>query len=285
MNANDLYTLPDSQEVEVQVIRDHTFYTEGPLIDANNHLLYTDLLGGSIWRWDGITHTLYAKGTSPNGQALLPTGNNVVCESQVGSVIEYDPKGKQVRLWAKGHMQNFEVRAPNDVIVDPEHGIYFTDSVRYVGAVYYVGFDGRSSVVADGIDYANGIVQSKDKSKLFVAESYKNRILEITLERPGLAVDKPVIFCDLPKNSNGEESGNLPDGLALDKQNRIWVAHYGMEAIQVISKEGQHLRTYATKIPLTSNLCFWGKDLVVTGGLGEPGPGRISLLRFYPEVS
>lgn len=285
MNSSNLDRLPASEKVEVKVIRDHQFYTEGPLIDVNHQLLYTDLIGGCIWKWDGINHIIYAEGTSPNGQALLPSGNIVVCESRMGSVIEYDLTGKKVRQWAKGHIQHLEIRAPNDVIVDPAYGIYFTDSVRQVGAVYFVGFDGKSSVVAENIDYPNGIVQSKDRSKLFVSESYQNRILEISLERAGVTLDKPRIFCDLPQNTNGEETGNLPDGIALDEHGRIWVAHYGMAAIQVISAEGKHLMTYDTKIPLTSNLCFWGEDIVVTGGFGEPGPGRVSLLHFSHEES
>jgi gluconolactonase len=47
-----------------------------------------------------------------------------------------------------------------------------------------------------------------------------------------------------------------------------------MQAIQVLSRDGRLLASYDSGIPLTSNLCFAGGDLWITGGLGEPGPGK-----------
>jgi gluconolactonase len=88
------------------------------------------------------------------------------------------------------------------------------------------------------------------------------------------------IFADLPVHQSGNPLKNLPDGLAVDKEGRIWVAHYGMQAIQVLSRDGDPLYSLDTQLPLTSNLCFLTdepglKVLMVTGGYQEPGPGAV----------
>ena len=89
----------------------------------------------------------------------------------------------------------------------------------------------------------------------------------------------PKVFSNLPRNQKkGKDAANMPDGIALDADGRLWVAHYGMHAIQVLSPEGELLVTYDTGIRCTSNICFGGKNLTsafVTGGEGEPTPGAL----------
>lgn len=132
--------------------------------------------------------------------------------------------------------------------------------------------------------YPNGIVLSADKKYLLIAESYQNRILFIRLEDVGYASANPEVFADLPKNEkptdpdNLVETGNLPDGLALDREGNLWVAHYGMQALQIIDLSGNFITSIDTGIPATSNLCFSTPDdktIIISGGIDEPGPGLI----------
>ncbi len=63
----------------------------------------------------------------------------------------------------------------------------------------------------------------------------------------------------------------------------VWVAHYGMQAIQVLSPEGALLASFDTALPLTSNLCFVSdqlhrKSVLITGGYAEPGPGAVLMM-------
>src|SRR5690606_28079499 len=111
------------------------------------------------------------------------------------------------------------------------------------------------------------------KQLLFVAESYKNRILKIDLKKNIASPEYISVFHALPFNKENPETGNLPDGLALDENERLWVAHYGMQAVQVISSKGKLLTSYNSGIRLTSNICFKGEEIWITGGSGEPGPG------------
>ena len=94
---------------------------------------------------------------------------------------------------------------------------------------------------------------------------------------------RPQVMAGLPTNPENSETGNLPDGILFDHRGRLWVAHYGMQSVHVLTEQGDLLCSYDTGIPLTSNLCFRGLDLIVTGGFNEPGPGRVTRIRVFKE--
>lgn len=269
--------------MKVVSLTDCDYYTEGPAVDQDGNIYFTTLTGGKIMKIDRKgTSSIWAESSCPNGQRILSNGDHLVCDSRLGKVIRFDASGKKIQDAAFGICGDTAIQTPNDLVVDEDAGFYFTDSLRYNGSVYFFGSDGSKRVVANGLDYPNGICLSGNRTKLFIAESYKNRILVIDLKDPGVPASGYRVFCQLPANQENPETGNLPDGIMTDASDRLWVAHYGMQAVQLISSQGELIATYNTEIPLTSNLCFAkdGVELVVTGGRGEPGPGNVNLLVF-----
>jgi gluconolactonase len=273
--------------MEVISLTDCDYYTEGPAVDRDGNIYFTTLSGGKIMKVDkdGIS-SIWAESTCPNGQRILSNGDHLVCDSRLGKVIRFDASGKKVGDAASGKCGDTVIQSPNDLVADEQAGFYFTDSIRHTGSVYFFGNDGSERVVASGLDYPNGICLSRNKAKLFIAESYKNRILVIDLKEPGVPAGVPRLFSQLPANKENPETGNLPDGILTDASDRLWVAHYGMQSVHVLSKDGELVDTYDTGIPLTSNLCFVkdSQRLVVTGGRGEPGPGNVNVLIFKSHL-
>lgn len=260
-------------------ISDLPYYTEGPAVDSGGNVFFTTLSGGAILRISPTGQaSTWAESACPNGQTILADDVHLVCDSKLAMVRRFDRNGKFIGNLVEKRCADVEVSVPNDVVADVKGNVYFTDSVRHVGKVFYVAQNGDEHVVADHLDYPNGLVLSADERWLYVAESYKNRILKIDLtEMPDCSVH---VHAGLPKNPSGEATGNLPDGVRRDREGNLWIAHYGMQALQVLSPAGAHLQTIDTAIPLTSNLVFEREDvIVVTGGYGEPGPGAVS--RIY----
>ena len=80
-----------------------------------------------------------------------------------------------------------------------------------------------------------------------------------------------MVLIDLPKKGEGQID-NQPDGIALDAEGNLFVAHYGMRQVQVVSPEGKLIRSYPGGNLTTSNVAFAGPKmdrLYMTGG--EPG--------------
>ena len=258
-------------------LADLPFYTEGPAVDAANNFYCTTLKGGTIVKIDSNgTLSEWAKATCPNGQIILPNGDHLVCDSATGYVIRFDPFGKLIGNETKKIIESREVQVPNDLITDRLGNLYFTDSIRHEGKIFYLGVDGEERVFAENLDYPNGLVLSSDEKTLFVAESYTNRILQFNLDKPGYVKSEMTVLANLPSHQSGNIIDNLPDGLAMNAQGEIAVAHYGMGAFQLLSAEGLLDSTVLTGLPKTSNLIFLTETtLLVTGGYAEPGPGAL----------
>jgi gluconolactonase len=265
-------TLPDPAQIKPEPVVITNDYTEGVVLDHAGNLYFSH--GTKITKVtpDGKASDWAVTG-SPNGHKILPNGEHLVCDGSRKAVLRLDAQGQILKSAAYGQVEDLEIRTPNDLTLDPEGGFYFTDSVNDTGAVYYVTENGRKNVVARNINFANGIVLTPDRKRLYVAESQENRVLVIRLKRAGVPDGAPKVFADLPKNTErpGKED-NQPDGMALDADGRLWVAHYGMKSIHVLDKEGKLLATYDGGNRTTSNLCFAGPDnatVYATGG--EPG--------------
>ncbi len=269
-------SLPDPSTITpVEVIITHD-YTEGVVVDRQGNLYFSH--GEKITRLtpDGQASD-WCESDAPNGHKILPNGEHLVCDGSRHAVLRLDANGNILGEAAAGQSGGLDIRSPNDLSLDPGGGFYFTDSVPETGAVHYVAVDGSKQVVARNIDFANGVALSADRKLLYVAESLQNRILLIRLQQPGVPDGAPEVFADLPGNKErsdvkSNQSIGQPDGIALDASGRLWVAHYGMQAIQVLSPQGQLLATYHGGNRLTSNLCFAGPNFatVYTTG-GEPG--------------
>jgi gluconolactonase len=275
-------------DYQVQKLADLAFYSEGPVVNSAGEWFVTTLSGGQILRVfpDGRT-AVWAPGDCPNGQVVLSNGEHLACESGSGRIASYRADGSFAGYIINRTCGGIPVQTPNDLLVDSEGNLYFTDSVRANGKVFFRGSDGTEKCLADDIDYANGIALNPAQTLLYVAESYANRIRVYDLTTPGNP--GPAYSCiDLPAHSSGDAAYNLPDGLDTDREGRLWVAHYGMQSIQIISPDDTWLFSIDTGLPLTSNLVFISdepsrKQLLVTGGYGEPGPGAVILLTVFIE--
>ena len=180
------------------------------------------------------------------------------------------------------------LRGPNDLTLDVKHGgFYFTDPGgsgrdHLIGTVHYVDAKGTTHLVDEGLAYPNGIVLSADGARLLVAESQKNRVLVYDLTAPGKTRGRR-LFAELPaKDTAAGQIDNQPDGMCLDAAGNLYVAHYGMKQVQVLSAAGKLIARYAGGNVTTSNVAFGGPQgdqLFVTGGLGEE-KGRGGLFRL-----
>jgi len=140
---------------------------------------------------------------------------------------------------------------------------------------------GKTHLVAEGLAFPNGIALRPGGRTLLVGESNRNRILAYDLVSPGKAGRRRV-FADLP-TKEGEQIANEPDGICLDRAGNLYVAHYGMRQVQVLSPAGRILRRYAAGNLTTSNVAFGGPrldQLYVTGALGEEKTTRGGLFRL-----
>lgn len=255
-------------------------YSEGVVIDGAGQVFVSVTGTGSVYKVhpDGSTE-VWAKTGGPNGHKVLPNGEHLVCDNQRHAVVRLGPTGELLGDAAK-ECDGKPLREPNDLCLGNDGDFYFTDPANsndrnLIGSVHHVDNTGKVLLVADHLAYPNGIALSADGKTLYLAESKRNRILAYPVHSPG-RVGPARLFVQLPPKGEGQVD-NQPDGICLDSEGRLYVAHYGMRQVQVISPQGEIIRRYRAGNLLTSNVAFAGeglKTLLVTGALnaeGKPG--------------
>jgi len=279
--------LPKESSVTLTKIVEVPGYCEGVVFDHSGNAYISDTQNGEIYQVTANGQAkIWTKTGAPNGHKILADGTHLVCNGSQHAILHLDREGKVLGK-ASSECEGKPLRAPNDLTLDSKNGgFYFTDpggsnANNPIGTVHYVDAKGKTHLVAQGLAFPNGIVLRPDGKSLLVAESNHNRIFVYTVAAPG-KVGERKIFANLPTKA-GDQIDNQPDGICLDQDGNLYVAHYGMHQVQVLSPSGKLLRRYPGGNLTTSNVAFGGANmdqLYITGALGEEKTTRGGLFRL-----
>ncbi len=279
--------LPKESSVTLTKIVEVPGYCEGVVFDDSGNAYISDTQNGEIYQVTANGQAkIWAKTGAPNGHKILADGTHLVCDGSQRAILRLDKDGKTLGK-VSSECDGKPLRAPNDLSLDSKNGgFYFTDpggsnADNPIGTVHYVDAKGKTHLVAQGLAFPNGIVLRPDGKSLLVAESNHNRIFVYTVLAPG-KVGERKLFANLPTKT-GDQIDNQPDGMCLDQDGNLYVAHYGMHQVQVLSPEGKLLRRYPGGNLTTSNVAFGGAkmdQLYITGALGEEKTTRGGLFRL-----
>ena len=204
---------------------------EALLLEDN--VLITGLHDGRLIRTslDGkVTKVLADTGGRPLGLARHPNGLLVIADGIKG-LLSLDAQGRLIALSTAANGVDFGFT--DDVVIDKSgHYAYFSDASSRWGyghdgeAIIEHGGDGRllrydfqtgkTSVLLDKLQFANGVTLGPDDAYVLVNETGAYRISRYWLTGPKAGTHD--LFIDnLP---------GLPDNLAFNGSNRFWVALY-----------------------------------------------------------
>jgi gluconolactonase len=269
--------LPKETDVKITEIVRVPSYCEGVVFDHDGNAYVSHGKFVTKVTADGKKSQWLDAGGAPNGHKILADGTHLICDGEKHCVFHVSADGKILGK-ASSACEGRDLRGPNDLTLDTANGgFYFTDpggsdDKKLIGTIHYVSKDGKTLLCTGGLAFPNGIVLTPDGKRLLVAESKKNRVLEYPIEAPG-KLGKLRVFADLPEKK-GEQIDNQPDGMCLDSDGNLYVAHYGMKQVQVLDKDGKLVRRYPGGNLTTSNVAFGGPNLdtlYITGGIKGEG--------------
>ncbi|MEZ5838245.1 MAG: SMP-30/gluconolactonase/LRE family protein [Geminicoccaceae bacterium] len=267
-------------------------FPEGPVAMPDGSVALVEIERRTITRVgrNGDTSVIAETGGGPNGLALGADGAFYVTnnggfefhkdESGIRPTVEaidysggrlerVDGKTGSVRALYSDIGNGHSLRGPNDLVVDRQGGIWFTDlgkrrarSLDY-GAIYYAAADGSSiTEVIQPFISANGIGLSPDEKVLYVAETEGGRLWAFDLAGPG-KVNKHA----WPSPHGGRlvytagQSYERYDSLAVEASGNICVATLMNGGISVISPAGDLVEFVPMPDHYTTNICFGGADM------------------------
>jgi sugar lactone lactonase YvrE len=176
-------------------------------------LWFSDMLGEAVHTVNlgGATTTLPVPGHCPSGLGFRPDGTLLIVSTQARQVLRYD--GEAVELLA-----DLSALVPadlGDMVVDDTGRAYVGSQSRGDGVVVLIDTDNSVRVVAEDLDFPNGMAITPNGGTLIVAESTSRRLSAFTIDADGSLSGRRVF---------AEGLGGPPDGIAIDSQGAVWVA-------------------------------------------------------------
>ncbi len=232
---------------------------------------------GQIYRIDpsGAATTVAALGGFTAGIAFSPLDQALyVCNSKLGVFrVAADGKHELFATEAAGH----KIVCANYPIFDRRGRLYVSDSGKWKqqnGRLLRFDEGGSGQVIGGPFGYANGLALSADERWLYMVESDTDRVYRFELtEDGGLG----------PAEVYAESVGRLPDGLAIDEANNLYVACYASDEIWKISPTGNRVRLgwdyHAIVVSRPTNLAWGGaqRDMLYVANLGRDSISRAHL--------
>lgn len=192
--------------------------------------MYSGLVDGRIVRIapdGGAVEVVADTGGRPLGVEIDPDGGLVVCDAERG-VVHVDP-GTGAVTTIVAEVKGIRMLLPDNSSIARDGTIYFSDSSAQFDLDHYKGEllahsgtgrllrrtpDGAVDLIADGLQFANGVALAPDESWVAVAETGRYCIDRIALTGPD-AGRRTVIVENLPA---------FPDNLSIGSDGLVWVA-------------------------------------------------------------
>ena len=241
----------------IRVASDYKF-TEGPAVDADGNVFFTDQPNNRILRWSptaGVTVFMENAGRA-NGLYFDHEGNLLACADEKNELWQIDGK-RNVKVLVTDY-QGKKLNGPNDLWVDPDGGIYFTDpfykrdywkrTEKEIAEenVYYLSPDRKSvSLAMSDFVRPNGIVGSTDGKTLYVADIGDRKTYSFSIGPNGILTARKLFA----------EMGS--DGMTIDRKGNIYLTGKG---VTVFNSSGEKIAHIPIDEPWTANVCFGGKD-------------------------
>jgi len=213
-------------------------FLEGPVIDPEGRLWLVDIPYGRLFTLDagGSWEEAYRYDGWPNGLVLHADGRLFIADYRRG-ILCYEPAtGRLSEVVTERHSESF--RGCNDLILDRAgRCLYFTDQGQSGlqmpnGRVYRFDLQSeRLDLLIDSGVSPNGLALSRDESALYVGMTRANAVWRLPLLADG-TVTKVGLFVQLSGGFGG------PDGLLVDSQERLLVAHVGNGCLWIFDRRG-----------------------------------------------
>lgn len=234
----------------------HSFL-EGPSFDRAGNLLVVDIPYGRILRispqgeWSVVTEY----DGWPNGLKVHRDGRCFIADHRRG-ILQLDPAtGTMTPVLENVRREGF--KGTNDLTFAANGDLYFSDQGQTgledaSGRVYRLRAGGQVDCLLQNVPSPNGLALSPDEKVLFVAATRANQIWRLPLHPDG-STSKVAAFITL--------SGGLagPDGVAVDEQGGLAVAHCGLGTVWLFDRLGEpRYRIRSCEGNSTTNLAFGG---------------------------
>jgi sugar lactone lactonase YvrE len=176
-------------------------------------LWFSDMLGEAVHTVDpgGSLTTLPLPGHSPSGLGFRPDGSLLIVLTENRQLLRYDGES----VIAIADLSDVAPADLGDMVVDHLGRAYIGSQAFQGGVIARVDPDNSVRLVAQDLDFPNGMAITADHKTLIVAESIGRRLSAFSIGGDG-GLSGRRVFAD---GLDGP-----PDGISLDADGGVWTA-------------------------------------------------------------
>lgn len=257
---------------------------EGPRTDADNNLFFTDAVKGGVFRRspDGDIQTLVPDRRMVGGLALHRDGGFVMT-------------GPNVAHWRDGEvrvlLERDGVNSFNDCHTDQLGRIYVgairsdlddLKAEKVPGECYRINLDGSIDELYSGVEISNGIGFSPDGSTLYHVDSTSKGLITHDVDGDGSVSNRRHLGG--PSFVKG-----IPDGMCVDAEGNLWVAHVGGRRVVKLSPAGDEIGEIPVPAKAVTSVAFGGPEMadlyIVTADNLDDETKRGTIFHSKPGVT
>jgi gluconolactonase len=243
-------------------------FLEGPSFDRAGNLYVVDIRFGRILRLspDGAWDAVAEYDGEPNGLKIHQDGRIFVADRKLG-IVQIDPIRGTAEALLSGPSKDERFKGLNDLIFASNGDLYFTDQGKTglqdpTGRVYRFNLkSGRLQCLIGNVPSPNGLVFNVSETALFLAVTRTSAIWRIPLPEAGTETSA---WSSNPIGAVSQFTQLYtpgPDGLALDVEGNLVIAHPTAGFVWVISKYGVPLyQIKSCSKEMTTNIAYGGQD-------------------------
>lgn len=243
---------------KLTMVSDQFSFTEGPAADKAGNVFFTDQPNNKIWEYsaDGKLSLFMDHAGRSNGMFFDNDGNLITCADEHDELWSISPQ-KKITVLVKG-FGGHRLNGPNDVWVDLNGGIYFTDPYyqrKYwkrtkpdikQQRVYYLTPDKKNVfIVVNDMKKPNGIVGTPNGKALYIADIGAGKTYSYSIKTDGRLYNKK-LYTNMGS-----------DGMTIDNEGDIYLTGQG---VTIFNKNGKQIGHVPVKQNWTANVTFGGPD-------------------------
>jgi gluconolactonase len=249
-------------------------WAEGPAyFAAGRYLVFSDIPNNRMMRFDetnGVTSVFREPAMNSNGNTRDAEGRLVTCEHGGRRVTRTEHDG-QITVLAD-RWNGKRLNSPNDAVVHPDGGIWFTDPTYGIDAdyeghraeseigasnVYRIDPDGTVEAVATDFVKPNGLAFTPDYSALLIVDTGATHVPD------GPRHIRRFEVVDGKRLKGGEVfatcDAGLFDGFRHDEHGNVWTS--AGDGVHVFDPGGTLLGKI--RVPeVVANVCFGGRERI-----------------------
>lgn len=264
------------------LIDNHANHGEGPIWDPYRKLLFwVDLTGGTLFALDPLTKRLHSKSFQEPVCAVAPSGSGPLLVAFAKRIARLEWPSGRIREIVQVEPNLHENRC-NDGKLDPAGRFWIgtmsgDGTVPGAGSLYRLEGDGTLTRVLHNLTIANGMGWAPDGRTMYFIDSPTREVWAFAFDFNSSAISQQRTVVRVPAHLG------LPDGMTVDRNGKLWVAHWGTGCVcQWDPTTGDLLQTIGTGCPHTTSCAFAenGQTLYITTsrlGLSEKA------LREFPN--